>query len=123
MTITPRPEVSAPFTESDKADVSPPLWKDPENIAYLRELLKYLIIAGIIFALYAKVIKPSLDTMFPPPPEPEEATLPEEIAARMPGVHTIFLTDRVQVDRVRDLVVAGNDAQMADPAFMAELKA
>ncbi len=44
-------------------------------------------------------------------------------AARMPGVHTIFLTDRVQVDRVRDLVVAGNDAQMADPAFMAELKA
>lgn len=44
-------------------------------------------------------------------------------AALTPGVRTIILTDRVRIGRVRDLVVAGNDAQMADPAFMAELKA
>lgn len=44
-------------------------------------------------------------------------------AAQMPGVRTILLTDRTQMDRVRDLVVAGNETQMADPAFMAELKA
>ncbi|TYT24851.1 Tat pathway signal protein [Luteimonas viscosa] len=44
-------------------------------------------------------------------------------AARMPGVRLLILTDRAQIDRVRDLVVAGNDAQMRDPAFMAELKA
>ncbi|MCD9029390.1 nitroreductase family protein [Luteimonas sp. BDR2-5] len=44
-------------------------------------------------------------------------------AARMPGVRMLILTDRAQVDRVRDLVVAGNDAQMADPAFRDELKA
>nr|WP_257644121.1 nitroreductase family protein [Luteimonas salinisoli] len=46
-----------------------------------------------------------------------------EHAARVPGVRLIILTDRAQIDRVRDLVVAGNDAQMRDPAFMAELKA
>jgi len=43
-------------------------------------------------------------------------------AADVPGVRAVILTDRVQVDRMRDLVVAGNDAQMADPGFMAELK-
>ncbi len=43
-------------------------------------------------------------------------------AADMPGVSTALLTDRMQIDRMRDLVVAGNDAQMADPAFIAELK-
>jgi len=44
-------------------------------------------------------------------------------AASAAGVHAFILTDRAQMARVRDLVVAGNDAQMADPAFMAELKA
>ncbi|WP_232302407.1 Acg family FMN-binding oxidoreductase [Elstera litoralis] len=44
-------------------------------------------------------------------------------AATVPGVDLILITDRPQIDRVRDLVVAGNSAQIADPAFMRELKA
>ena len=44
-------------------------------------------------------------------------------AAEIPGVETVLLTSRPEIDRVRDLVVAGNSAQMADPAFMQELKA
>lgn len=43
-------------------------------------------------------------------------------AAVMPGVDCILLTARPQIDRVRDLVVSGNSAQMADPAFMRELR-
>lgn len=43
-------------------------------------------------------------------------------AAAVPGVDTILITDRPQIDRIRDLVVAGNSAQMADPAFVQELK-
>lgn len=43
-------------------------------------------------------------------------------AAERPGVRVIFLTERSRIDSLRDLVVAGNGAQMADPAFMAELK-
>jgi nitroreductase len=39
------------------------------------------------------------------------------------GVDLILITDRPQIDRVRDLVVAGNSAQIADPAFKRELKA
>lgn len=43
-------------------------------------------------------------------------------AAAIPGVDVVLTTDRAQLDRVRDLVIAGNNAQMADPAFMRELK-
>lgn len=43
-------------------------------------------------------------------------------AAEVPGVRLVLLTERARIDQVRDLVVAGNDAQMHDPAFMAELK-
>lgn len=45
-----------------------------------------------------------------------------ERGAAIPGVKLIFVTDRAMIGKVRDLVVAGNDNQMADPAFMAELK-
>jgi nitroreductase len=43
-------------------------------------------------------------------------------AAAVPGVDAVFVTERSQIDRVRDLVIAGNTAQMADAAFVAELK-
>lgn len=43
-------------------------------------------------------------------------------AARVPGVDVILITDRTQIDRVRDLVLAGNRVQMGDPAFLRELK-
>jgi hypothetical protein len=43
-------------------------------------------------------------------------------AAAMPGVDLVLITQAAQIARVRDLVVAANTAQIADPAFMAELK-
>jgi hypothetical protein len=55
------------------------------------------------------------------PPSPEDVAALRR-ATEVPGVRAVFLTERRQIDDVRDLVVAGNDAQMTDPAFMAELK-
>lgn len=43
-------------------------------------------------------------------------------AAAAPGVTMVLLTDRPRIDLLRDLVVAGNSAQLADPAFVRELK-
>jgi hypothetical protein len=43
-------------------------------------------------------------------------------AAAVPGVDLALITERPQVDRLRDLVIAGNTAQIGDPAFIAELK-
>ncbi|TGQ32428.1 Tat pathway signal protein [Mesorhizobium sp. M00.F.Ca.ET.216.01.1.1] len=45
-----------------------------------------------------------------------------ELAAARPKVRLVLLIDRARIDRVRDLVIAGNSMQMADPAFMRELK-
>jgi nitroreductase len=43
-------------------------------------------------------------------------------AAAVPGVDLVLITDRVQIGRARDLVVAGNSVQMGDAAFDRELK-
>ena len=43
-------------------------------------------------------------------------------AATVPGVELVLVTDRPRMNRIRDLVVVGNTAQMADPAFVSELK-
>ncbi len=43
-------------------------------------------------------------------------------AAIVPGVDLVLITERPQIDRVRDLVVAGNSIQMADAAFVRELR-
>jgi len=44
-----------------------------------------------------------------------------EAAGREPGVALALITDRHRIGLARDLVVAGNTAQMGDPAFMREL--
>ena len=43
-------------------------------------------------------------------------------SARVPGVDLILITDRGQIGQLGDLIATGNTAQIADPAFMAELK-
>ena len=43
-------------------------------------------------------------------------------AAATPGVDLVFVTDRGQMDRARDLILAGNSMQMADAAFDRELR-
>ena len=61
-------------------------------------------------------------TIYDGHPIPPSALARLRQATTAPGVAFHLLTDRPSLDRVRELVVAGNTAQMADPAFMAELK-
>jgi hypothetical protein len=51
----------------------------------------------------------------------DELTLLER-AGTANGVRLLLLTERPALDRVRDFVVQGNTAQIADPAFVQELK-
>lgn len=51
---------------------------------------------------------------------PELAALTD--AARIPGVDLTLITDRAEMGKLTDLIAAANTAQIADPAFMAELK-
>jgi flagellar M-ring protein FliF len=72
---------NAPFTATDTSETGIPLWKDPENISFAKDLVKYLLIAAILAFLYFKIIKPSLKTMFPPPPKTEEELAAERLAS------------------------------------------
>lgn len=57
---------NAAFTEVERADASIPLWKDPDVLSLLKDLIKYGAIAGIAAYLLLKVIKPLLVTMMTP---------------------------------------------------------
>jgi flagellar M-ring protein FliF len=77
---------NAPFTVASKDENAIPVWKDPENISYAKDAVKYLLIAAIIAFLYFKIIKPSLDTMFAPPPkEDQEIIGPDGTIMRSDG--------------------------------------
>jgi len=43
-------------------------------------------------------------------------------ASAVPGVDLVLITERAHINRVRDLVIAGNSAQLTDAAFLRELK-
>jgi len=45
-----------------------------------------------------------------------------ERATELAGVDVVLLTDRARMAKLRELVIAGNDSQMADRAFMDELR-
>jgi hypothetical protein len=56
------------------------------------------------------------------PVAPRELAKLAAAAAAVPGVDLVLVTDRVQIGRIRDLVLAGNSAQLADIAFRRELE-
>lgn len=45
-----------------------------------------------------------------------------DLAARIEGVEPVFVTDGQRRDQILDLILAGNSAQLDDPAFVRELK-
>ncbi len=56
--------VNAPFTLADNEAVeSAPIWKDPAMISLAKDIVKYLIIAGILLYLVNGVIRPALSDL------------------------------------------------------------
>lgn len=117
---------NAPFTEVDKVDTSLPIWKDPENISYAKDLTKYLLIAGIIAFLYFKIIQPSLKTMFPPPEEKDNLDTAEGVAdalghIRVAGEDGEGEEDHVRIDHYAIKVQKARDLAAADPKAVANM--
>jgi flagellar M-ring protein FliF len=54
---------NAPFTIVDKNDTGIPLWKDPEILSIIKDLVKYGAVAGIIAYLLLGVARPMLKSM------------------------------------------------------------
>lgn len=72
--------VNAAFTEA-KEELDIPLWKDPDNVALAKDLLKNLIIFGLAFYLVFGVLRPMLRELVKPPEPPEEEEKPEGVGA------------------------------------------
>ncbi|MEY4593393.1 MAG: hypothetical protein RIR18_2288 [Pseudomonadota bacterium] len=63
---------NAPFTIEKPEELNIPFWKDPDVIDLSKEVAKYLVVIGGIAFLLLVIVKPTVETMFPPPiPESE----------------------------------------------------
>lgn len=71
--------LNSAFNEEKEVPVPEvPLWKQPEMIALAKEVLRYMLIAGIALFLLFGVIRPAIKRAFPPPPEVEHEEETEE---------------------------------------------
>lgn len=116
---------NAPFTAVDKSESEMPLWKDPENISYAKDIAKYLIIAAIIAFLYFKIIQPSLKTMFEPPVKSEKEIAEEGGlfggAGGLPDGGEEEGATEVRIDHYAVKVQKARDAAEADPKAVANI--
>lgn len=116
---------NSPFTAVEKADGGLPVWKDPENIALFRELIKYLLIAAIVGWLFIKVIQPLLKTMFPPPPAEAEAAAEAAAAGGLAsGVHLgegEEGEEQVDIDHYAVKLQKARDIAQSDPKLVANI--
>lgn len=113
---------NSPFTVADKSDSGLPLWKDPDNIAFAKDILKYLLLAGIVGFLYLKIIQPSLKTMFPQPGDEDEAATAEAVAnaagAAAPGEDG---EETVEIDPYTAKIQRARDFSHGDPKAVANI--
>ena len=118
---------NAPFTAVDKTEIELPLWKDPENISYAKELVKYLLIAAIIAFLYFKIIKPSLNTMFEPVEKAdhegggEGGGGPFGGVGGLPGITDEEGATAVKIDHYGIKVQKARDVAQVDPKAVANI--
>ncbi|MBS1159876.1 MAG: Flagellar FliF M-ring protein [Proteobacteria bacterium] len=114
---------NSPFTVAEKSDSALPLWKDPENISYAKEIFKYLMILGIIAFLYLKVIQPSLRTMFPPHRERDEPNTVEGVAGALGHISIAGEEgeDQVRINHYAIKVQKARDIAQADSKAVANI--
>jgi flagellar M-ring protein FliF len=113
--------VNAAFIETKVAEVETPLWKDPENISLVKELLKNLLIFGLAFYLVFGVLRPLLRDLVRVP----EAATPEG-AAMEGGLEESFgeeMTSEAQqhVDSYQHNLHSVRDFSKQNPKIVAEV--
>ncbi|MDP2879861.1 MAG: flagellar M-ring protein FliF C-terminal domain-containing protein, partial [Sulfuricella sp.] len=60
--------VNASFSVVTEEIPAAPVWKDPATISLVKEIAKNLLIAGIVFFIVFKVLRPLLKELSTPPP-------------------------------------------------------
>jgi len=66
--------VNSLFVPEEKSALpETPFWKDPEMVTLGKEVLRYLVLALVIFLIWKKVLQPIYEKLMPKPTEEEEA--------------------------------------------------
>jgi len=73
--------VNASFNMGEEEVATPPIWKDPSMVALAKDLIKYLVVAGVILYLVMGMIRPALRDIAAAGREEEEPELGEESMA------------------------------------------
>lgn len=117
---------NAPFALVESADISLPLWKDPEIINHAVDILKYLILLGIAALLYFKIVQPALKTMFPPPADSHDKGsfaglpgAPGEVG--IVGEDGELIEDAVKIDHFGIKIQKARDLANTDPKAVANI--
>ena len=104
-------QVNSAFND---AEVTPPVWRDPETIALAKTLIGWLIFAAVLLWLYRKIKPAAVDYFFPPVDEEAErsARLDAERAAMEAA------RDR-ETNRYQDNLTRARDMATKDPRAVA----
>lgn len=114
---------NSPFTVSEKSEAELPIWKDPENISYVKDIVRYLLLAGIVAFLYLKIIQPTLKTMFPSKAERAAAASAAGVTNAL-GQITIAGEegeDNVRINHYAAKVQKARDLSQTDPKAVANI--
>jgi flagellar M-ring protein FliF len=90
--------VNASFSVVTEEIPAAPVWKDPATISLVKEIAKNLLIAGIVFFLVFKVLRPLLKELSTPPPLP---VVQKEVAEGFAMAPTVGYEERLR--SVKDL--------------------
>ncbi|HUW50935.1 MAG TPA: flagellar basal-body MS-ring/collar protein FliF [Sulfuricella sp.] len=94
--------VNASFSAAaEEIPTATPIWKDPATISLARDIAKNLLIAGIVFFLVFKVLRPLFKELSTPPlpPKVEEAEQVEHLGMPL-GAMKADYEDRLRVAKV-----------------------
>lgn len=113
---------NSPFTVIEKIEASAPIWKDPDTLSFFKDLIKYLVLAGIAAYLWLKVILPLFKTMFPPP-LPAAAAAAAAAAARAAAGFSVgeMGEEQVEVQNYAAKIQRARDIAQGDPKAVANI--
>jgi flagellar M-ring protein FliF len=119
--------VNAAFSETKLEAVEAPVWKDPANVAMVKELLKNLLIFGLAFYLVFGVLRPLLRDLLRPP-EAGAAAGGGELGGEVGGIggiedygETLSPEVRQQIDSYQNNISQVRDFAKQNPKIVAEV--
>jgi flagellar M-ring protein FliF len=114
--------VNAAFTQIKEEEVDLPLWKDPENIALAKELLKNLLVFGLAFYLVFGVLRPLLRDLM----KPIEVITPESANFGLEGLDGMGALEgesgaKAKADSYEEHLRAAREFAKQNPKVVAEV--